>query len=98
MKGKSTWISNDVEWVKWDGSNIDEIKELLGDISRHKIYFPEDYEKSKELYISNLGTLRTGDYLTKSHRTLGWTEFFEIHSWKGFPRMVNEDIGSGLSR
>ena len=96
MKGKSTWISNDVEWVKWDGSNLDEIKELLGKNSIYKIYFTEEYKKDKKLYISNLGVLEVGNYLTKSHRTVAWSELFEIHSWKTFPRMINEDIGSGL--
>ena len=97
MKGKATWINNEVEWVKWDGTNLDDIKALINKYSCHKIYFPENYEKTKELYISHLGTLKTGDYLTKTHRTLGWSEVLEIHSWKTFPRMINEDIGSGLS-
>lgn len=97
MQGKATWINNDVEWVKWDGTNLDEIKKLIGDYGHH-IYFPENYEQTKELYISTLGTLKTGDYITKSHGTFGWTACFEIHSWKTFPRMINEDIGSGLSR
>ena len=96
MKGTATWIKNDVDFVKWEGNNLDEIKELLGDCSSYVPLFKEDYEKTKELYIKGLGTLRVGDYLTRSRRNLGWSDCIEIHSWKTFPRLINEDIGSGL--
>lgn len=41
MKGNATWILNNVEWVKWEGNNLEEVKELLKD--RFKICFPEDH-------------------------------------------------------
>lgn len=96
MKGNATWIENEVQWVKWEGDNLDEVKELLGD--RYKIFFPEDYEKTKTINIHNLGMLEVGSYITKTYRGIGWAYVYEIHSWKTFPRMIKEDIGSGLSR
>ena len=95
MKGTATWTNNDVKWVKWEGNNIDEIIELIG--TDYKLSTPILPNEEKVLYVHGIGKLRIGDYLTESNRNLN-VPTYEIHSWKLFPRMINEDIGSGLSR
>lgn len=86
---KATWKTNSVEFVQWN-NNIDEVKAFVGD---HKVFVSTD--NSGEIFISGVGIARSGDYICKNGN-YAYTPL-SIYSWKVFPRIINEDIGSGLS-
>ena len=86
---KATWKNNSVEFVQWKGNNIDEVKTFVGD---KKVFMSTD--NSGEIFVSGVGVVRKCAYICKN----GYYEFTPLFicSWKVFPRIVNEDIGSGL--
>ena len=86
---KATWKNNSVDFVKWNGDNLDEVKEFVGD---KKVFLATD--NSDEIYICGVGIVRKGDYICKNGYYI-YSPLF-VCSWKEFPRLVNEDIGSGL--
>ena len=89
-ENRATWQTNSVSFVQWKGNNIEEVKEFVG--KEHKIYTPID--ESKEIYVHGIGIVREQDYLCKNENYA--YNPIQILSWKVFPRLINEDIGSGL--
>lgn len=87
---KATWKNNAVTFVQWNGDNLTEVQDFVG--KEHKIYKPID--NGNELYIKGIGIIGNGDYICKNQNYAYNT--FDIYSWKTFPRLINEDIGSGL--
>lgn len=87
---KATWINNSVEFVQWKGDNIEEIKDF---VFGHRVFMSVD--NTSEIYIEGIGVAGIKDYIYKS----GYYDYAPIliSSWKVFPRIINEDIGSGLN-
>lgn len=87
---KATFKDNSVEFVQWKGNNIDEVKSFVGD---KKVFMSTD--NSNEIFVCGVGIVPIYDYIYKA----GYYTYnsLRICSWKVFPRIVNEDIGSGLS-
>lgn len=90
MKGKASYKDNTVDYVQWNGSNLDEVKEFLVD---KRVFLATD--SSEELYVLDLGIVRKMHYICKDNNYA--YNPFHVYSWKVFPRIINEDIGSGLS-
>ena len=88
---EATWNNNKVKFVQWDGLNIDIVKEFVKD---HKIY--RSIDKEDELYITGVGLVEKDDYICKDCRYI--YDNYRIYSWKVFPRLIKEDIGSGLDK
>lgn len=86
-----TWSNNKVKFVQWNGLNIDIVREF---VKEHKIY--RSIDKEDELYIAGVGLVEKDDYICKDCRYI--YDNYRIYSWKVFPRLINEDIGSGLDR
>lgn len=87
---KATWKNNSVEFIQWKGDNLKEIEDFVG--KDHKIFIAAD--GSNEIYIRGIGIAIKTDYLYKNGNYI--YSPITISSWKMFPRLVNEDIGSGL--
>lgn len=87
---QATWKNNSVKFVQWRGDNIDEVKDFVKD---KKVFISTD--NSGELFVNGVGVVRKSDYVCKN----GYYEYSPLFicSWKVFPRIINEDIGSGLS-
>lgn len=90
MKGNASYKDNTVTFVQWNGSNLDEVKEF---VVGERVFLATD--GSEELYITNLGIVRKMYYICKDNNYA--YKPFVVYSWKVFPRIINEDIGSGLS-
>ena len=88
MKGTATYKDNSVRYIQWNGNNLDEVKQFVGE----RVFLATD--GSEELYISNLGIVRKMHYICKDNNYA--YKPFVVYSWKVFPRIINEDIGSGL--
>lgn len=87
----ATWKNNSVEYVQWNGSNLYEIENFVG--NDHKVFMSTD--GSGEIYVNGIGTVGKNDYLCRS-KNYAYNPI-QIYSWKVFPRIVNEDIGTGSS-
>ena len=88
---KATWKNNSVEFVQWNGSNLYEVENFIG--KDHKVFLSTD--GSDEIYVKDIGIVGKNDYLCRNGNYT--YNPIQIYSWKVFPRIVNEDIGSGLS-
>lgn len=89
MKGTATYKDSSVRYVQWNGCNLDEVKQFVGE----RVFIATD--GTEELYICNIGIVRKMQYICKNNCYAHIP--FTVYSWKVFPRIVNEDIGSGLS-
>jgi len=77
-----------VEWVRYMGDNLDEIKEFC---NGQKIYLATD--DSKELFMKEHGYIRVGDFVIYGYvNNYYYAKHYKIVSWKDFPRMIKEEI------
>ena len=77
-----------VNWVRYTGDNLDEIKDFCKDI---KIYLATD--DSRELYMHEYGRIRVGDFIIYGYiDNYYYMKHYKIVSWKSFPNMVKEEI------
>ena len=81
----------EVEWVRYTGDNLEEIKTFCKILHKDKKLFI-DTDESKTLYWENIGTIRIGDFVVKGELYGHSWKTDWIVSWKTFPRMIKEEI------
>lgn len=57
MKGTATYKDSSVRYVQWNGCNLDEVKQFVGE----RVFIATD--GTEELYICNIGIVRKMQYI-----------------------------------